>query len=211
MPKQVDHEQRHRLITGALWRIAADSGLEAASLSQIAAEAGVSKGMVQHYFSSKEELFAAATSELKARVEQRLWRSLRTGPRPTTPSDTLGAVLFGLLPTDEESRIEALVENAFFIRALKQPDVADRFREGRVQLLTLLADYIRSGQRTGELNEDLDADNEAEVLLALVGGLGESLLLGHHTAAGANSVLQYHLTRMSTGDRPDHVRASTSD
>lgn len=196
VPKQVDHELRRAQIIQALWRIAADSGLEAASLSHVAAEAGVSKGMVQHYFSSKEELFSVASGHLKERIDERLQRFLGGESAPMTPLEVLRAVLVGLLPIDEGSRVEALVENAFFIRALKQPQLASRFREGRSRLLELFAEYIRSGQQAGELRDELDPAYEAEILLATAGGLGESLLLGYHTPDSANTVLGYLLQRM---------------
>ena len=50
MPKKVDRQERRTRIADALMRVAADQGLEAVSLRHVAAEAGVSAGMVQHYF-----------------------------------------------------------------------------------------------------------------------------------------------------------------
>ena len=59
MPKKVDHQERRTLIADALMRVAADQGLEAVSLRHVAAAAGVSSGMVQHYFRTKDEMMAA--------------------------------------------------------------------------------------------------------------------------------------------------------
>ena len=61
---------------------------------------------------------------------QRINRYLGHQPEPRTPRAMLRAVLAALLPMDEDSRTEALVANAFFIRALKDSAVAARFREG---------------------------------------------------------------------------------
>src|SRR3954467_4457371 len=42
-------------------RVAAHQGLEAVSLRHVATEAGVSTGMVQHYFRTKDEMMTFAT------------------------------------------------------------------------------------------------------------------------------------------------------
>ncbi|MGO8957818.1 MAG: TetR family transcriptional regulator [Streptosporangiaceae bacterium] len=53
MPKQVDHQQRRWHIGEAVLRLIATRGLEAARLRNVAAEAEVSMGTVQHYFTSR--------------------------------------------------------------------------------------------------------------------------------------------------------------
>lgn len=197
MPKQVDHEQRRQQIVEALWRIAADRGLEATSLSEVAAEAGVSKGMVQHYFTSKDDLLARASRHLRERVDEGIRRRFTAAPETLTARATLRLLLTGLLPTDDVGRTHALVANAFFIRALRQPQVAARFREGHAALLDVLADQIDRGQHDGDLAPDLDPHREADILLALAGGIGESLLLGRHTPETAVATIDYHLDRLA--------------
>ncbi|MEU5265468.1 TetR/AcrR family transcriptional regulator [Amycolatopsis sp. NPDC021455] len=180
MPKRVDHDQRRREIVAALWRIASTGGLEAVSLGEVAVEAGVSKGMVQHYFGSKQEMLRYATGYLRARVEQRI------SPQPPT----LRGLLLALLPVDEDSRTESLVANAFFFRALNDPALAARFREGNTMLRDTLAARI-----TDEIPA-LDPTEEADTLLALLSGLTNALLLGHHNAAAATALLDHHLVRI---------------
>src|SRR5690606_40101098 len=65
VPKRVDHEERRRLIAAAGRRIAADRGLEGVSLGEVAAEAGISKGLVQHSFPSKDAMLRCATGTLR--------------------------------------------------------------------------------------------------------------------------------------------------
>jgi AcrR family transcriptional regulator len=195
VPKQVDHEQRRRVITEALWRIASAHGLEAVSLGQVAAEAGVSKGLVQHYFRTKDQMLLHATGHLRERVERRIAARVDT-VRPTALA-TLRATLAALLPVDDDSRTESLVANAFFIRALQDPDLAARFRDGNAKLRDAVAEQIRAAMDSAELADDLDPNQEADILLALVSGLGEALLLGHHTARHALSTLDHQLARLT--------------
>ncbi len=196
MPKQVDHEARRRRIAEALWRIAGGGGLEAASLSEVAAEAGVSKGMLQHYFKNKSEMMLFASGYLADRIDARIRRHFASTPEPGTAALTLRSLLVGLLPTEEDSRTETLVANAFFQRALTQSEVADRFREGHDQLLELLANQVNAAQGSGELSTGLEPRREAEILLALTGGLGDDLLLGHHTMETALTTVDYYIDRL---------------
>ena len=181
MPKRVDHDQRRREIVEALWRLASTGGLEAVSLGEVAVEAGVSKGMVQHYFASKQEMLRYATGYLRERVEQRIGRQ----------PPTLRGLLLALLPMDDDSRTESLVANAFFFRALNDPALAARFREGNILLRDAIAARI-----VEEAPSALDPTEEADTLLALLNGLADGILLGHHTPASATSLLDHHLTRI---------------
>lgn len=60
MPKIVDHEARCRDICAAAARVIAQGGLEAATIRDIAAASGYSKGVVGHYFDGKAELISGA-------------------------------------------------------------------------------------------------------------------------------------------------------
>lgn len=192
MPKVVDHEQRRRQLAEAVRRIAADRGLEAVSLGEVAAEAGVSKGLVQHYFAGKDEMLRYAATTLRDDVDA----SLPAG------DPTLRETVLALLPVDEDARAEALVANAFLQRALRDADIAARFRAGHGELLGLLVALVEQAQAAGELAEDLAADDEAELLVALVGGLGDAILLGYRTPDDAVRLVDLQLSRLASGSRP---------
>ncbi|WP_027930963.1 TetR/AcrR family transcriptional regulator [Amycolatopsis thermoflava] len=189
MPKRVDHEQRRQLIADAVRRIAADRGLEAVSLGEVAAEAGISKGLVQHYFPSRDDMLRYATRTLRDRVGDRLRTAQAELPG-------LRAALIALLPLDDESRTEALVANAFVVRALKDPEIAERFRLGHAQLRDAISAMVTAAQAHGDLHADLDPTREADLLLALVAGLGDAVLLGHRTPAEVISLVDHHLSRL---------------
>jgi TetR/AcrR family transcriptional regulator, transcriptional repressor of bet genes len=191
MPKQVDHDERRRQIAGAVWRIAAQRGLEAVSMREVALEAGVSIGRVQHYFASKDEIVLFATGHLREQIERRLAQGIAAAPRPLTPQRTLRAILLALLPTDAEGRTGALVGIAMFIRALNEPGLAARYRQGRVRLVTAVTEQIASAA------PDADAELTAQSLLALVSGLSSDLLLGHLEVPDALRLLDHHLARES--------------
>lgn len=182
MPKQVDHEHRRLEIVAALWRIAGERGLEAVSLSEVATEAGISKGLVQHYFPTKDAMLRHATMALRDRV----------GERMPAPGD-LRSTLVALLPLSPRARADALVANAFLIRARRDPQLAEIFRRGHTMLRAAVADLVRAAQLAGDLPSALDPASAADLLLALVHGLGEAILLEHHAPDEAIAILDRQL------------------
>ena len=60
MPKVVDHSARRSEISAVAAKLIARGGLEAATIREIAANSGYSKGIVEHYFDNKEELISGA-------------------------------------------------------------------------------------------------------------------------------------------------------
>jgi AcrR family transcriptional regulator len=191
VPKVVDHEERRRRIAETLRRIAADEGLEAVSLGQVAAAAGISKGQVQHYFPTKDAMLRYAVRTLRDQVERQVAAEVAGAP------PDLRTVLVALLPLDDESRTEALVANAFLWRALKDEEIAAQFRTGYGQLREVLAALVGAEQGAGTWPADLDPGREADFLLALTSGLADAVLLGHRTGREAVELIDLHLGRLA--------------
>ena len=72
MPKLVNEEKRRERIAEAVWNIAADQGLERATIRAVAAECGLSVGSIQHSFRTQEELKRFAMELVVQRVTTRL-------------------------------------------------------------------------------------------------------------------------------------------
>ena len=50
MPKIVDHDKRRQLIIDGMWKIVQRDGFDAVSVRSVAAEEGLSKSTIAHYF-----------------------------------------------------------------------------------------------------------------------------------------------------------------
>ncbi|MDL4775394.1 TetR/AcrR family transcriptional regulator [Actinomadura xylanilytica] len=195
MPRQVDHDERRRLIGEAVLRVAAERGLEAASMREVATEAGVSVGLVQHYFASKDALVLFATGLLRERFERRV----ASAAAPSTQFDGIRAVLLAFLPLDGAGRLEALSGMAVFIRALNDPGLAGRYRYGRERIVAAVTERLDAAVAAGEAREDLDTELEAHALLAVVGGLVPDLLFGHLSSERALRIVDHRLGALSAG------------
>jgi AcrR family transcriptional regulator len=183
MPKKVDRQERRTLIADALMRVAADRGLEAVSLRHVAAEAGVSAGMVQHYFRTKDEMMAFALAVVSERSQIRVTEAVaRLGENPS-PRLLLRTMIAALLPLDEQSRNDGRVALAFLAYTAVRPAAASALREETAQMIGFMASILPAP----------NADAAAAGLLALMEGLGVYLLGGHYTAEQALGTLDAHL------------------
>ncbi|MFI7606280.1 TetR/AcrR family transcriptional regulator [Micromonospora sp. NPDC049366] len=183
MPKKVDRHERRTLIADALMRVAARQGLEAVSLRHVAAEAGVSPGMVQHYFRTKDEMMAFAMAVVRERNQVRVTEAItRLGEEPP-PRSVLRALIGAVLPLTEESRADGRVALAFLAYAAVRPDVAAGLSEDTRQLSAFVAGLLPGPQ----------PEERAAALLALMEGLGLYLLSGQYDAERALAALDTQL------------------
>lgn len=200
MPKQVDQHARRRQLAEALWRITSRDGLDRVSLRHVAAEAGVSMGMVQHYFKTKDEMLLFALDAVSARVEDRIGRVLAGLPDPDDPHQLVRALLLQMLPLDAERTIEAQVGFAFLARAAVRPEIAARLLEGVLQLEGFLADQIRRAQAVNRAAAHLDPEREATALFAFVDGLAAHTLAHRHSPEDALTIFDSHLRHLFIAD-----------
>lgn len=197
MPKRVDRQARREAIAEAVLRIASREGIAAVSIGNVATEAAISKGLVQHYFASKEAMLLFASSFLRARVEARVRRQREALENPT-PRTILRSILLSFLPVDEERRAEALIASTSFVRAITEPALADRFRTGHVIVLAMIAEQIAAARAEGSVPKTARPAEEAILLLALLRGVTAHMLFDYQTIEEATATLDLALDRLFT-------------
>lgn len=186
MPKKVDHLQRRTQIADALMRVTAQQGIEAVSVRHVAAAAGVSVGLVQHYFRGKDEMMAFAMSVVRDRSQARLSTAIKRLGDDPPPRLLVRTFLTALLPLDDESLADGRVALAFLAYRAVRPSTAPALREETAQLVEFLADLLG----------DPAATDAATGLLALMEGLGLYLLGGQYSAEQALAALDAQLDRL---------------
>lgn len=177
-------------------RVAATRGLQEVSLRHVAAEAGVSAGMVQHYFRTKDEMMTFALGVISERVETRLACSAADHPAPTTPAALVRTLLIEMLPLDQARQLEGHVGLAFHAYVAVKPELAEKLREDTDRMQGFLADQIRAAQDAGHAAGRLDPDHEARTLLALVEGLSLLVLAERCDPGTARATFERHLTEI---------------
>ena len=195
MPKQVDRQERRRALADAVFAVVAERGLEAVSLREVAARAGVSMGAVQHYFSTKEELLRFALDHLRERVLRRLRSTVEQLSGPSR-RDLVEAGLQVMLPLTEEGRQEASVNVAFVARAMTDEAYAALLREGYERLLAASRLQLRQARDAGELAAGVDPDHAAVALYLLSQGLIAPVVVGVLSTVEARAILARELDRI---------------
>ncbi len=111
--KEIVTEFRTREILAAARRLMQHRGVEAVTMEEIAAAAGVAKGTVYLYFHGKEDLIQALMSQVGENLIQDLETLLA---QPGSPMEKLDVLVTGLLKFVEEPREGRIdVGNSLFI------------------------------------------------------------------------------------------------
>lgn len=180
MPRTADHDARRAQICRGVREVALQGGLGSVTVAGTARQAGVSVGLVQHYYASKElvliDALGAVLGDILTRVERASARAERRHARIET---MLAAGLEQLLPLDKVRREEAYLRHAFAGLALDH----EVFRAHQEGFTANLADRtgraIRNAFECGEIPDPavVDPGLEAYSILALAEGLAAQLLI----------------------------------
>lgn len=169
MPKLLDHQERRAAIARALWRVVDEQGWTKATMREVASEAGVSLGHVQHYFASRTELLTFAMEFSAEQTADRVARGMAALDQPPHPRDVLRLVLVEMLPLHPDARASSRMSAAYVLEALHDPALRKQaglgLRDGRAMVAQLVRDAIAQGQ----IAPDRDPDIETDLLLALTG------------------------------------------
>lgn len=83
---------RRKELRQAAFKVLQREGLTGATLERVATEAGASKGIVLHYFNSKQELFEQVMREANSALRDEVISRLK---RASTPAQRLEAIILG--------------------------------------------------------------------------------------------------------------------
>ena len=198
MPKIVDHEQRRTQIAEAVWAIVAFRGFEAVTLRSVAAEAGVSMGTVQHYFTNKEEMIYFACTQFVEQASSGAESLMEQSNDPNAPRTIIRAVMQQTMPLNEEQRVGSAVWLAFVSRAAVDGQLGKFIQEAWNGLHRFVSAQLKSAQEAGQIPATLDTAIEAASLIALADGLAAHLLVGQYTAKLAIEAVDHRLEQLFT-------------
>lgn len=196
MPKIVDHDERRRSLLDALWRLAEKDEPFEPSIRKLAAEAGVSKSNVSHYFTTRADLLTAAVDDIVAGATGTATRLLSDAPG----HDDFVVTVLSLLPLTPLERRRARVWRLLISERSDIDDEQDllaRFNEHVQRGLRRMLELMKA---RGLVRADLDLDLESNRLQALIDGLSLRLLSsGDHLDHGTvRRIVDEHLRSLAT-------------
>jgi AcrR family transcriptional regulator len=167
-------DKRPRLVDAAC-AVFAEKGYASTRVADIAERAGVGKGTVYEYFSSKEELLFAVFELINAEISLRMDAALAAGG--STEEQLHNLLRLGAEVITEQIEMQPVILD--FWAASRGKDSEETYRRAVVASYTffrnLVAEFIHDGQARGEFKSAIDADAVAAIVVATVDGLGIQL------------------------------------
>lgn len=199
------HDERRRSILDAVFTIIDTAGADQVSIRNVANEADVSVGRVQHYFPTKDDLLAEAFSAINDRGTARVHNRLSDDRHTGEPAAVLGALLGELIPREEDDRRVFRIAQAFEAYAMTRPPLRQQLTRGYDELADLIALLLHAADRHGE-TEASTLLPEAHELLALSIGLAGLTVTGNITAEHAQHIASRRLADTLRGLSERSVR-----
>lgn len=173
MPKIVDHVERREQVALAVLAVIGRTGVEGATLREVAREADCTTGTLSHYFRDKRELLVFAFDLATQRTAERIAARVAT----LSGLAAARATLEEAAPLDEERRLTSAIWLGFDALAIREPALAEQHRARYRGWREGLAMWLHAAASAGEIPSALDIDLQVDNLTALVLGLGSQALL----------------------------------
>ncbi|MDF1489894.1 TetR/AcrR family transcriptional regulator [Tessaracoccus caeni] len=179
----------------ALWRVVDKQGWAKATMREVAREAGVSLGQLQHYFSSRAEMLTFAMEFSSDQTSRRVAQRLAALDQPPHPRDVLRIVITELLPLQPDSRATSRLNAAYVLEAMHDPSLHQQvgagLRDGRAMVERLIREAIAEQQ----IPPDRDPVVETDLILSL-SGFAQLLELDVIEPHAALAAIDHHLDRL---------------
>jgi AcrR family transcriptional regulator len=121
--RRLSEDERRAQILRATIEVVADRGFEAASASLIAARAGVSKGLIWHYFAGKNDLMKQAVLETVRRIRDEVAAAVD----PATPVPDTIRTYIRTVASVRRTRPDEFRGMDRIVRRLEEPDGTPAF------------------------------------------------------------------------------------
>jgi AcrR family transcriptional regulator len=146
-------------------------------------------GMVQHYFTTKDQMLRFAVEMMAEDTRERIRRRIAGLPQPPEPRLLVRTVLAEMIPDVRRRQVEAEAAGVWVRRFLLQPDTESPL----VRSYDDVRDFLVGQILLGRDGSPADADRDANALIALIDGLNYNIVTGHQTARTALVILDAQL------------------
>lgn len=153
MPKVVDHNARRVEIIHAAAEVGSLQGLSNLSIGNVAAAAGMSKGLVQHYFTNKDDLLQFAAVYRDELTDQLFLDAIAALPEDARAIDKLEAGMIAMIPRTQTDKYLALLGTAPFLLQIKDTDAWHELADRHENYLAHLEELFAEARAAGEIHD----------------------------------------------------------
>lgn len=176
MAMGVNHSERRHLVVTRAMSLFARMGYAKVSFLDISEATGIARTALYRYFKTKREIFDAAihaiTSEIKRDLEGICRRKLPVPQRMVLACDRVIDEFYG-----KSEFFSAIYEFVFSMVRVGE-DMTERIDSFTVGFKEVLRLLVAEGVANRELRQNVDPDDAAEALFALMESVAFRLLLG---------------------------------
>lgn len=147
MPKVIDHDQRRRDIIEVTRGLIIQGGIEAATMREIAAEAGFANGALKHYFPGKDDIIQGTYELSLAQMSE----VVRVGVEGKRGLAALRGMSEASLPLDTDRITAARVLLSFWERAASNDHLHEIYVGHLITWRQALAQFIVEGRADGDI------------------------------------------------------------
>ena len=168
---------REKLLDAAT-RVFARRGFTAASIDEVADEAGLTKGAVYSQFGSKDDLVVALFEERLDKLTLGIPGALDMDSDVESQAEAAGRLLEKL---EDEERDLFLLQNEFQIHAIRNPQFSEAYRRRTERIRAEIVKLVEQGAATMDVPLTMPSNEVALVVNALALGLGLFRLEEHES------------------------------
>lgn len=166
MPAPVDHEERRRAASEAVWQVLAGRGFGGLTMRAVAERMGATTGLITHYFPSKRALVRHALDVAEERTAGRPRQGAAEEGLPA-----LRAALLDVLPVTPDLVEMSRVWVSFWDGALGDDELGRRQTARYVRWRAMLRPHVEAAQRAGQLPAATPVDDLVAMAAAFAHGL----------------------------------------
>jgi len=171
MPKIVDHEQRRAELAMCAAEVFSKHGFQETSMLDVAEAAGVAKGSLYRYFTSKDELLSYITRDFVEAFDRSIRETISTTDDPEQRL-TLFIGEFVTFITEYESLLRVYAEIWMYNLRGTYRDMKELFDDYLARYRHVTSRIIEDGRRSGVFREDVNPRHAAITLMAFLDGIG---------------------------------------
>ena len=200
---EINKFRRDSLIAATL-RVVAEEGIESTTIAKICEAAGVSRGLANHYFQSKEELLLIAFQKLLDDLGD---VTRRASQEQESPTQKLFAIINAIFRSEFFNSTARAAYLCFWTASLSNQQFAKINRANYARYHSSIARLFEKAAKQREV--DVNAKRAAIGLIGMIDGLWVDLSIGVDNFSPEDAVVacrDYVVRKLSISvDDPDYV------
>ncbi|WP_282141793.1 TetR/AcrR family transcriptional regulator [Cytobacillus oceanisediminis] len=168
--EEYKRKKKKEILAGAL-ACFAKKGFQAATIDDIVAYSGISKGAIYNYFKSKEEIYLELLNEQTESANARLAENISKFSSAEEKLEYLFDLYRDMSPFSQERKDRITVQLEFTLHSSRDENLNRILNErGKKFFLKLITDIMEEGQAAGEFRPDADPSHVSGLFWTFMDG-----------------------------------------